>query len=193
MRILAISDTESPALYEYFDAERFSNVDLVLSAGDLKATYLSFIATVLSVPVLYVLGNHDTQLVENPPGGCICIEDWVYVHKGIRIAGLGGSMVYSGAPLQYTESQMAWRIFKKSLHYRKGVDILLTHSPAYGLGDGTDTAHIGFKAFLRLMDKYEPQLMVHGHQHLNYGQNKRFHTHGKTRIVNAYGYTLIDL
>lgn len=36
----------------------------------------------------------------------VCIEDTVYVHNGVRILGLGGSMRYNSGVFQYTEWQM---------------------------------------------------------------------------------------
>ena len=36
----------------------------------------------------------------------------------------------------------------------KGVDIVVTHSPAQGYGDGEDYAHRGFECFLPFLDKY---------------------------------------
>lgn len=193
MRILAISDTTSPYLYDHFDIQNFQGIDLVLAAGDLKAEYLSFIATVLPVPVFYVHGNHDGAYENTPVEGCICIEDKVYTYKGIRIAGIGGCMLYKGGPFQYTEKQMSRRLFKNTLRFRKGFDILLTHSPAFGIGDGKDLPHTGFKCFLKLLDRFHPKLFVHGHQHLNYGQGQRIYRYKDTTIINAYGYTFIDL
>lgn len=50
-----------------------------------------------------------------------------------------------------------------------GIDILVTHAPLHGYGDMTDLPHRGFTAFSVLLDRYHPQLMLHGHIHLNYG------------------------
>ena len=193
MKILAISDVESKYIYDYFDPKNFVDIDLVLAAGDLNANYLSFVATVFPCPVLYIHGNHDKRFIKDPPGGCICIDDRVYTYKNIRIAGIGGCMKYTGGPFQFTEREMAWRLSKLRFKFRKGFDILLTHSPAYGIGDGTDQAHIGFKSFIKLLDKYQPKFMVHGHQHLNYGKGKRYHQFKGTKIINAYGYTVFEI
>ena len=39
----------------------------------------------------------------------------------------------------------------------------------------------------QLLDRYHPQLMLHGHIHLTYGCNiPREHRYGATRIVNCY-------
>ena len=61
MKILALADMESKALWDYFDRDKIQDVDLILSCGDLKASYLSFLATMVKVPLLYVHGNHDTN------------------------------------------------------------------------------------------------------------------------------------
>ena len=69
----------------------------------------------------------------------------------------------------------------------KGFDILLTHSPAYGLNDGKDLPHRGFQVFHSIINQYQPKFFVHGHMHMNYNrQCKRHIQHGSTRIINAY-------
>lgn len=189
MKILAISDHESKLLWDHFDKSYLEGVDLILSCGDLKPQYLSFLATFTHAPVLYVHGNHDDCYKETPPDGCICIEDTIYVHQGVRILGLGGSMRYKEGSHQYTQSQMRKRVRKLwlKLKFHKGFDILLTHSPAYQVDDDNDLPHQGFEVFRTLMDKYKPAYFVHGHVHLNYGRKfKRLSTYNETQIVNAY-------
>ena len=88
MKILAISDVESKYLWDYFQPEKLEGVDLILSCGDLKASYLTLLATFTHAPLLYVHGNHDTDYQRRPPEGCTCIEDTVYEVNGVRIAGL---------------------------------------------------------------------------------------------------------
>ena len=193
MKILALSDVESPYFIDYFDASKYADVDLILAAGDLKNHYLSYVVTLLNKPLFYVHGNHDNRLLNAPAEGCEAIDDKVVVFNGLRIAGLGGCMTYSGGPLQFTESQMSRRIIKNALKYRKGIDILLTHAPAYGIGDGKDLAHTGYRCFIDLMEKHKPKLMVHGHMHLNYGVKEREQKHCETRIVNAYDHVIITL
>lgn len=189
MKILAIADQESKLLWDYFDKSYLEGVDLILSCGDLKPQYLSFLATFTHAPVLYVHGNHDDCYRETPPDGCICIEDQIYVHQGVRILGLGGSMRYKEGRHQYTQSQMRRRVRKLwwKLKRNKGFDILLTHSPAYEIDDDNDLPHQGFEAFRGLLDKYKPAYFVHGHVHLNYGRKfKRSSAYNETQIINAY-------
>ena len=112
MRILAISDHESPYFWDYFDKQKLEGIDLILSCGDLDPRYLSFLATFFQGPVLYVHGNHDGIYQTMPPDGCICIEDRIYQHQGLRILGLGGSMRYKEGPYQYSQAEMDFRIFR---------------------------------------------------------------------------------
>lgn len=104
MRVLVIADQESPWFWDHFQKEKLEGIDLILSCGDLKPQYLSFLATFSACPVLYIHGNHDENYSTTPPEGCICIEDTIYTYKGVRILGLGGCMRYKTGPHQYTEA-----------------------------------------------------------------------------------------
>lgn len=196
MKLLLVSDKESPYFWDYYQPGRLDEYDLMISCGDLKANYLSFLVTMGHAPLLYVHGNHDLTYDTRPPEGCDCIEDKVVKINGVRILGLGGSTKYSGGPHQYTERQMERRIRRLwfQLKRSKGVDIVVTHSPAEGYGDGEDYAHRGFACFLPLLDKYQPKYLVHGHVHANYGANlPRVHQYGNTTIINAYERYVLEL
>ena len=73
MKVLLISDTEEKFLWENWTkatADMLADVELVLSAGDLKSEYLEFLVTMLNAPLVYVRGNHDGMYDEKPPEGC---------------------------------------------------------------------------------------------------------------------------
>lgn len=196
MKVLLLSDVESPYYWDYYEPGRLDGVDLMLSCGDLSSKYLTFLVTMGRAPLLYVHGNHDKTYDLHPPEGCECIEDKLVTVKGLRILGLGGSALYSGGPHQYTERQMAWRIRRLWFQLRRagGVDIVVTHAPAQGLGDDADYAHRGFACLLELMDKYKPRYLVHGHVHVNYGHNRpRILHRGETTIINAYERYMLEL
>lgn len=196
MKILVLADTESLYLWDFFEKSKLEGIDLILSCGDLHPHYLSFLATFFQGPVLYVHGNHDDCYKETPPEGCICIDGRIYVHEGVRILGLGGSMRYKKGEHQYTQRQMNRRIRKLffPLWYRKGFDILLTHSPAWQMNDGTDLPHMGFRGFRYLLDRYHPRYFVHGHVHLSYGRGSaRKCSYQDTTVINAYERYIIEL
>ena len=112
MKILAVSDEECSALWEYYTPGKLKDYDLILSCGDLNAKYLSFLVTMARCPLLYVEGNHDLRYKISPPEGCDPIDDHFVVYNGIRILGLGGCRRYNHADNQYTEAQMRRRIRK---------------------------------------------------------------------------------
>lgn len=195
MRIMVISDEESPYLWDHFEKSKLEGVDLIISCGDLHPHYLSFLATFTSAPVLYVHGNHDTKYERMPPEGCTCIDDKLFVYKGIRILGLGGSMRYHEGDHQYTEYEMRQRILKLffPIIYHRGFDILVTHSPAYQLNDGKDLPHQGFKIFLKLLERYRPKYFLHGHVHMSYGNtHKRYDKYMDTQVINGYERFVFD-
>lgn len=190
MKLLLVSDEESSYLWDHYQPGRLSGYDAILSAGDLKAEYLTFLVTMANRPLYYIHGNHDRGYETKPPEGCDCIEDRIVTVNGWRILGLGGCPVYSNKLYQYTERQMEQRIARLRLKIRRagGVDIVLTHAPVKGYGDGEDYAHRGFEAFLPLLEKYQPQYLIHGHVHMRYGKDiPRQLQCGQTTIINAVG------
>ena len=196
MKILAIADEECDFLWEYYRPGKLKDYDLILSCGDLNSSYLSFLVTVGSAPVLYVHGNHDGGYSQRPPEGCDCIEDRLVIWNGLRILGLGGCRRYRPGPHQYTDREMARRIRKLKLDILMagGVDIVVTHSPPLGLGDADDAAHIGFESLLHFIDRYKPSYLLHGHVHRSYGtENPRVLHHGDTQIINCCERFVLDV
>ena len=124
MRILVLADVESKYLWDYFEKEKLDGIDLILSCGDLKPQYLSFLASFSKVPILYVHGNHDDCYEIAPPDGCICIENKIYVYRGVRIMGLGGSIRYNNGKNQYTQAQMKQRVRKMWLSIKKHKELI---------------------------------------------------------------------
>jgi len=188
MKILTIADEICPALWDYYTPGKLAQYDLILSSGDLKAEYLSFLVTMARCPLLYVHGNHDEDYKYAPPGGCDCIDDKLVIYKGLRILGLGGSRRYSCGTHQYSEKQMRKRIrkLKRAIRLAGGVDIVLAHAAPLGVGDAEDFPHRGFESFLELIRQYQPAFFVHGHVHLNYGTNlTRFGTYAGTKVINC--------
>ena len=171
MRILALSDEPSSKLWGDRCREALEGIDLILSAGDLPASYLSFLTCFTNAPVLYVHGNHDDRYDQKPPEGCLCADGKIVQVKGVRILGLGGSVRYRPDGIHmYTEQDMAARIFslRRKLRATGGFDILLTHAPLRGLGDEENLTHRGFECSGPLLDRYRPAVMIHGHVHQSY-------------------------
>lgn len=198
MKILVVSDMTERRLYDGFRKEFVKDVDLIVSCGDLRAGYLDFLMTMVNVPMLYVMGNHDNALVEEPPLGAVSLENKIITFKGYNFAGLGGCIKYNNQNINmYTEREMAQRCRRLSLKARLcgGIDILVTHAPAMGYGDLEDFPHRGFHCFNKLIERFHPMFMFHGHVHTSYNRNIRprlEHPVG-TIIINGCGYQFVEL
>lgn len=57
MKILLIADKAEPTLWEHLDKRKLEGVELVLSCGDLPASYLSFLTCFTPAPILYIHGQ----------------------------------------------------------------------------------------------------------------------------------------
>ena len=196
MKILAVADEECPALWDYYIPGRLDGYELILSCGDLKADYLTFLVTMGHGRLLYVHGNHDESYDFHPPEGCEDIDGHLVIFNGYRILGLGGCMRYHPGGYQYTDKEMQKRLkgLRRAIKKAGGVDIVITHAPPKGLGDLDDPAHRGFEAFLQLIEEYRPLLFLHGHTHLRYNSAvPREQRHGDTRIVNCTERFTLDL
>ncbi len=218
VKILCIADHVDPLVYSLQAKERFKDVDLVLSAGDLNMSYLGYVASTLNRPVLFVFGNHnlkhyelfrqsqnfmregmnDTYLTANFFGSTY-VGDRVRHIKGLLVAGLGGSIKYNDGKNQYSDLEMYFkciRLIPRLLYNRivhgRFLDILLTHSPPLGLGDRNDNCHRGFKAFRWFMKAFKPRYLLHGHVHLyDQNANREFDFH-ETKIINVYDHFVLD-
>lgn len=195
IRALVVADEESKYIWDYFDRSKFIGIDVILACGDLKPAYLSFLTTMVAAPLLYVHGNHDGRMLTHPPEGCDNLETKMHVIRGVRFLGFGGANSRAPKPFHYTDREVARQVTRRmqEISFHGGFDVLVTHTPAFGLGDGQDAFHTGFIAYRSLLDLYKPSYHFHGHQHLNYGSTKRVIKYGDTVIYNAYGYSVLDL
>ncbi len=206
MKVLVIADEVDQRLYGPVLRQRFSDVNLVLSCGDLPIYYLEFIVSTLNVPLLYVRGNHSPEQisasgeVKTEPGGCVSIDGRVVKEKGLLIAGLEGSMRYSEGPHQYTESQMrlkALRLVPRLLlnkrRYGRYLDILVTHAAPLGIHDAEDLCHTGFATFVEFMRRFRPRYLLHGHIHV-YTPNVVTETrYEDTEVLNAFRFRTLEI
>jgi len=217
LKILCISDQIDPQVYSPAIRERFADVDLILSAGDLPLDYLDYIISNLNKPLFFVFGNHhieelkyykrlwDFTLIQNDEKeffgcGAVHLGTKVMKEENLILAGLGGSMRYNNGANQYTDFQMFIEITKliprllwNRLFHGRFLDILLTHAPPKGIHDKNDKCHWGFKTFLWFMKVFKPKYLVHGHIHLYDLCDVRCTKWRDTMVVNAYSHFIINL
>ena len=213
VRILAVADETVESLWQ--PTVRRLAPDLVVACGDLPFDYLEYLVSTLNVPTVFVPGNHDPDRsgvrgsrsgltlragmpAESPgPAGAENADGRVVDAGGLRLAGLGGSLRYRPGPNQYTQRELARRARRlrcRTAWRRRdghGVDVVLTHAPPAGVGDGEDRPHHGFDALHGLVASLRPRLLLHGHIH-PYGAPAPDRVIGATTVCNVVGYRLID-
>lgn len=197
MKIPAVADDESRYYYTHYQPGRLKEFDLIIACGDLSKTCLEFLVTMARCPLLYVHGNHDDAFDQDPPEGCVCIDDRVYTFNGVRFLGLGGSHRYKKkTKYMHTEKQMRRRIRRLWLPiwWYRGFDILVTHAPARHINDFDSISHRGFECFRALLERYHPAYFIHGHIHKNYGVNiPQRSEFGGTTVINAYEHCRLEI
>ena len=197
---------------------KLKDVDIVLSAGDLSAYYLEYLADNIKAPVVFVPGNHDSGYTQRPPNKCVNTDGQITEFRMIRgnemnyvrIIGLGGSMRYKKGPYQFTEEEQSCRMQKlaeivreeKLIKYKR-MDILLTHAPCRGYGDMQDMPHKGFDCFNEFLYEFKPKLHCYGHIHEGYrsinpeyeeeGYHRLIKHPSGTSLVNGFGYCFITI
>lgn len=205
LRVLAVTDEVDERIYSPSIRERMADVDIIVSCGDLPASYLEYLTDALHRDLYYVLGNHAEEItrvgergVPRHPEGCIDVGFKVVRDPmtGLIIAGFPGSLRYSDGDLvQFTELQMRWRMIRMAprllwnrMRYGRALDLLVTHAPPRHIGDREDYAHRGFESLRWFLSWAKPRWHLHGHVHLydrTIDNAQEFH---ETTIVNVYPY-----
>lgn len=205
MKILAVSDEVVERLYSLCSSGHFSEIELILSCGDLPYPYLENLLTLLNIPLFYVPGNHDP--IYNPDNNLAHVEggsnlDLKLVRfKKFLIGGLGGSVRYRpNGTNQYSQAEAYLRAFRllprlllNKLNYGRSLDILITHSPPFGIHDEETQSHQGLKAIKWLIRVAQPRYHFHGHTHFqrqNLSPSESIHD--LTKIVNVFPYKIIE-
>lgn len=218
MKILCVADHVDPLVYSNSIKERFKDIDLIISAGDLPMDYLGFIVSCLNKPLYFVFGNHnlkhlgafnkrfDRSLIK---GSSLRKDSFGSIYVGFKIKrdkkndliimGLGGSKKYNSADNQYSELEMYFKIIKllprlifNRIFHGRYLDILLTHAAAKGIHDKDDPCHVGFESFKWFMRKFKPKYMLHGHIHLYDLNAKKVSDYYNTRIINVYDHYVLN-
>lgn len=206
VRILAVSDQIVDRIYALAPNGHFRDVDLILGCGDLPYNYLEYIVTVLNKPLYYVPGNHDPEFnphdLRSKAEGGINLDLKTVCYKKYLIGGFGGSVRYRpNGTNQYTQMEASQRAFQMMpslfgnfVRHGRALDILITHSPPFGIHDDTDLAHNGLKALNWLIRTVKPRYLLHGHTHFyrkNISDSET--TINGTTIINVYPYKVIDI
>ena len=202
MKILAVSDIELGFLYQPTIANRFYDVDLIISCGDLPHYYLEYMISMLNIPLYYINGNHAHKIEITTGGERKYPWGAINVHRknivddtGLLLAGIEGCLRYNMGPYQYSQTEMwsmvlnmAPKLILNKMKHGRFLDLFISHAPPWQIHDESDLPHQGIKAFRWLLKVFKPTYHLHGHIHVYRNDvitKTRFH---QTDVINCYGY-----
>jgi Icc-related predicted phosphoesterase len=206
VKILAVSDEVVERLYSLCQSGHFREIELILGCGDLPYPYLENLLTFLNVPLFYVPGNHDPRYNPDNPlahaEGGTNLDLKVVRVKTFLIGGFGGCIRYRPDGInQYSQSEAYFRAFRllprlllNRINYGRALDILITHSPPFGIHDEDTHAHQGLKAINWLIRVAKPRYHFHGHTHFQRRNLSPSETiQDLTKITNVFPYKVIEV
>jgi Icc-related predicted phosphoesterase len=200
-RLVCISDTHT-----YHNELTLPDGDFLIHAGDFTKTgraqdIISFVRWFASQPhkhKVLVAGNHDLTLDtahyrntwhrwHRYPEDEAMIRDYIEREESItylqdREVTLGGLRIY-GSPWQPEFGGWGFNLPRNSPQIKRvwdeiptGLDLLVTHSPPYGILDKVDSDSVGCSELLSALESARPRVHVFGHIHEGYGTEAREHT-----------------
>lgn len=180
MKIVALSDTHG-----HHEGIKMPYGDVLIFAGDFTGTdyspialrrFLRWFSLFPHRHKIWIAGNHDMVLEREPTVSKSILSDFYDIHylqdEPITINGLK----FYGSPV--TPSFCNWSFNRdRGAQIQKhwdlipsDTDVLITHGPAYGLKDLTDTnEHVGCKDLLAALERVQPRYHLFGHIHNGYG------------------------
>jgi Icc-related predicted phosphoesterase len=180
MRILHISDTHS----KHNLLQNLPKADVIVHSGDASfsgsdSEMLDFLNWFCDLDYLYkifVAGNHDDCLygeqIEGLPENC----HYLY-HSGVEIE----DIKFWGVPLFVGDSLKEGHTKQIMAQIPDNTDVLISHSPPYGILDFDDNINYGCRDLLKAIERINPRYHLFGHIHANYGIQKI----GQTTFVNS--------
>jgi Icc-related predicted phosphoesterase len=204
MKVVAISDMHGQLEFSVPEA------DLLLIAGDLcPASHDPWMSLYMQEDWLNIELRY--WLADQPIKECVAVagnHDWIWEKDASRVPKLNKNFHYIedesieilgvkiyGTPVQLPFNDWAFNREEKRIQSHwdnipEGLDILLLHSPPYGILDETHhpnyaSEHIGSKSLMKRIKKVNPRYVIFGHNHGAYGVEE----HDGITYVNA---SLVD-
>ncbi|MGI5897815.1 MAG: metallophosphoesterase family protein [Candidatus Dojkabacteria bacterium] len=158
MKILAIADRPPREGISKLLSENL--IELILTLGDLDYMSLRELEDIQNIPKLGVYGNHCSgQYFE--PLGITNLHLRIVEYGGLTFGGFEGSIRYKESEYAKMYTQEEASLLLKDFPH---VDVMISHSPPFGINDEPDSdSHQGFKALREYIQLKNPKYFLHGH------------------------------
>ena len=185
MKILAIADR--PPKQSINKILSSDSVDLIITLGDLDFFDLKELKDINDIPKIGVYGNHCSgKYFESLGIKNMHLQTWEF--QGITFGGFEGSLKYKNSnAIMYTQDEAS-----RLLEDFPKVDVLLAHSPPYGINDEPgDPTHTGLVALKKYIEKNQPKYFLHGHTYPD--NSEAIQRIGQTQIIYIYQDKIVNL
>lgn len=167
MRILHLSDTHNC----HHRLRDFPEADMVVHSGDFcmvgtEQEAIDFMNWFCDLPYrhkIFICGNHDDCLYGANIEGLDSNVHYL-CNSGIEIEGIK----FYGVPM-FTEDCISDRQNRNYSNIPIDTDVLITHSPAFGILDFDDNIHYGSEELLTRLSALNLRAHLFGHIHANHG------------------------
>jgi Icc-related predicted phosphoesterase len=157
--------------------------DALISCGDVRDNVIMEAAKAYNCCTIFaVKGNHDTDVPFSKDIISLHLE--IYSFNDLRFGGFSGCWRYK--PIGYFLYDQ--EEVEEFLRHYPPVDVFVAHNSPRGIHDREDDVHIGFRAFNSYVKRARPEILIHGHQHIN----KESKLNG-TRVLGVFGYKIIEI
>ncbi len=196
MLIDAISD-----LHGHFP-DNLQGGDLLIIAGDLTARHTNeefaqFLLWLAMQPYnkkIFIGGNHDTFLVGRKAGD---LDNYTYLFdsgiafRDVQIWGSPWSLRFEGInPKAAAFTGNEDKLKRRFDLMPEDIDILVTHSPAWGILDSAGDKYCGSQALRDTLDRVKPKIHICGHIHSCGGEQMGYKHVGKDTM--CYNVSIMD-
>lgn len=158
MRILAIADR--PPKESILELKQKYLPNIICCLGDLDYFILKELTQINDIPKLGIYGNHCSGSYFDSLG----IKNMhlnTFEFNGFIFGGFEGSHKYKESAYSKMYTQNEAKTLLQNFPY---VDIMLSHSPPFGINDEPESlSHQGFIALKTYLDEKMPKYFLHGH------------------------------
>ncbi|MDE6522699.1 MAG: metallophosphatase domain-containing protein [Muribaculaceae bacterium] len=191
MKILHLSDTHGC----HHRLCNLPEADFLVHSGDFTMTgteseALDFLNWLCDLPYkhkIFICGNHDDCLYDANIDG---LDNNVHYlcNSGVEIDGIK----FYGVPMFMNDCITSRQNYNYA-NIPADTDILITHSPAYGILDFDDNTHYGLKTLLERITTIKPKFHLFGHIHSMHGISQKNGTFFSNGAIMNSDYTNLNM
>jgi Icc-related predicted phosphoesterase len=161
----------------------YGQADLILALGDIADSLILEAQQAFGAPPVFaVKGNHDAPTPF--PAGIPDLHLKMVEFGGLRFGGFNGSWKYKPRGHFLYEQQEAAGLLEDF----PSVEVLLSHNSPRHVHDKEDDTHFGFEALNAYINRHQPRMVLHGHQHVN-----KETMVGATKVIGVWGHRLLEI